>query len=83
MFLRWPGRPGSSRMSSSSFSIGAAKERVQAMPDAAEEVLAFPDTQARQLAGVSMRRLRYWEEVGLVVPSIRGIARQGPTGGQV
>jgi DNA-binding transcriptional MerR regulator len=41
------------------------------MPDAAEEVLAFPDTQARQLAGVSMRRLRYWEEVDLVVPSIK------------
>ncbi len=41
------------------------------MPDAGEEVLAFPDTQARQLVGVSMRRLRYWEEVGLVVPSIK------------
>ena len=41
------------------------------MPDASEQVLAFPDTQARQLAGVSMRRLRYWEQVGLVVPSIK------------
>ena len=41
------------------------------MPDAGEEVLAFPDTQARRLAGVSIRRLRYWEEVGLVVPSIK------------
>jgi len=41
------------------------------MPEAGEEVLAFPDTQARQLAGVSMRRLRYWEQVGLVVPSIK------------
>lgn len=41
------------------------------MPDAGEEVLAFPDTQARQLAGVSMRRLRYWEQVGLIVPSIK------------
>jgi DNA-binding transcriptional MerR regulator len=41
------------------------------MPDAGEEVLVFPDTQARGLAGVSMRRLRYWEEVGLVVPSIK------------
>ena len=41
------------------------------MPDASEEVLAFPDTQARQLAGVSMRRLRYWEQVGLVVPSVK------------
>ena len=27
------------------------------MPDAGEEVLAFPDSQARQLAGVSLRRL--------------------------
>lgn len=41
------------------------------MPDDGEEVLAFPDTQARRLAGVSMRRLRYWEEDGLVVPSIK------------
>lgn len=41
------------------------------MPDAGEDVLAFPDTQARRLAGVSMRRLRYWEQVGLIVPSIK------------
>lgn len=41
------------------------------MADATEELLAFPDTQARQLAGVSLRRLRYWEERGLVVPSIK------------
>jgi DNA-binding transcriptional MerR regulator len=41
------------------------------MPDAGEEVHAFPDTQARRLAGVSMRPLRYWEEVGLIVPSIK------------
>jgi DNA-binding transcriptional MerR regulator len=41
------------------------------MPDDGEEVLAFPDTQARLLAGVSMRRLRYWEDAGLVVPSIK------------
>jgi DNA-binding transcriptional MerR regulator len=40
------------------------------MASATEELLAFPDTRARQLAGVSMRRLRYWEETGLVVPSI-------------
>jgi DNA-binding transcriptional MerR regulator len=38
---------------------------------ATEELPAFPDTRARQLAGVSMGRLRYWEETGLVVPSIR------------
>jgi hypothetical protein len=41
------------------------------MTSATEELLAFPDTRARQLAGVSMRRLRCWEETGLVVPSIR------------
>ena len=41
------------------------------MPDASEEVLAFPDTQARRLAGVSMRRLRYWEQAELIVPSIK------------
>ncbi len=41
------------------------------MPDADEEVLAFPDSQARRLAGVSMCRLRYWEQVGLIVPSIK------------
>lgn len=40
------------------------------MASAAEELLAFPDTRARQLARVSMRRLRYWEETGLVGPSI-------------
>ena len=66
-----PDRLGSSRMSFSSFSIGATDERGWVMPDAREDILAFPDTQARQLAGVSMRRLRYWEEVGLVVPSIK------------
>ncbi len=44
------------------------------MPDAGEEVLAFPDTQARRLVGVSMRRLRYWEQVGLIVPSIKEMA---------
>jgi DNA-binding transcriptional MerR regulator len=41
------------------------------MTSATEELLAFPDTRARKLARVSMRRLRYWEETGLVVPSIR------------
>jgi thioredoxin reductase (NADPH) len=29
------------------------------MPDAREDVLTFPDTQARRLVGASMRRLRY------------------------
>lgn len=41
------------------------------MAKAAEDLLAFPDARARKLAGVSMRRLRYWEQVGLVVPSIK------------
>lgn len=41
------------------------------MASATEELLAFPDTRARKLARVSMRRLRYWEETGLVAPSIR------------
>jgi DNA-binding transcriptional MerR regulator len=46
------------------------------MTSATEEFLAFPDARARQLAGVSMRRLRYWEETGLVAPSIQ--RRLGP-----
>jgi DNA-binding transcriptional MerR regulator len=41
------------------------------MAEAARDMLAFTDVQARRLAGVSMRRLRYWEQVGLVVPSIK------------
>jgi DNA-binding transcriptional MerR regulator len=41
------------------------------MASVSEELLAFPDARARQLAGISLRRLRYWEETGLVVPSVR------------
>lgn len=41
------------------------------MVEVSEDLLAFPDTQARRLAGVTMRRLRYWEEVELVRPTIR------------
>lgn len=41
------------------------------MPDSGEEVLVFANVQARELAGVSRRRQRYWEEVGLVVPSLK------------
>src|SRR5258708_25514777 len=41
------------------------------MASATEELLAFPAARARQLARVSMRRLRYWDETGLVVPSIQ------------
>jgi DNA-binding transcriptional MerR regulator len=51
--------------------IKSRRRKVRVMTSATEELLAFPDTRARQLAGVSMRRLRYWEETGLVVPSIR------------
>jgi len=36
-----------------------------------QEVLAIPDKRAVRLARISMRRLRYWEQIGLVVPSIR------------
>jgi DNA-binding transcriptional MerR regulator len=41
------------------------------MASDSEQLLAFPDARARQLAGISLRRLRYWEQTGLVVPSIR------------
>ena len=41
------------------------------MVPATEELIAFPDTRARRLAAVSMRRLRYWEETRLVAPSIK------------
>jgi DNA-binding transcriptional MerR regulator len=36
-----------------------------------EDDAAVPAARARELAGVSMRRLRYWDEVGLVVPEAR------------
>ena len=41
------------------------------MAPAGSDLLAFPDTRAARLAGVSLRRLRYWEESGLVVPSVK------------
>jgi DNA-binding transcriptional MerR regulator len=41
------------------------------MASVAEDLLAFPDTRAARLTGVSVRRLRYWEEKELVVPSIK------------
>lgn len=41
------------------------------MASATEELLAFPDSSAAKIAGVSLRRLRYWEENGLVTPSIK------------
>jgi DNA-binding transcriptional MerR regulator len=44
-----------------------------------EDLLAFPDTRAAVLAGVSLRRLRYWEETGLVAPSIKRQLSPGNT----
>lgn len=41
------------------------------MAEVTEDLLAFPDTRAARLAGISMRRLRYWEQHQLVVPSIK------------
>jgi len=40
------------------------------MTQAMEDALAVSDKQAVKLAGISMRQLRYWEQVGLIVPSI-------------
>jgi DNA-binding transcriptional MerR regulator len=41
------------------------------MAEAMRDILAVPDKRARKLAGISMHQLRYWEETGLVRPSIR------------
>ncbi len=41
------------------------------MAEALEAVLAIPDKRAARLAQISMRQLHYWEESGLVIPSIR------------
>ncbi len=41
------------------------------MAQAIEEKLAVPDRRAAKLAGISMRQLRYWEQIGLVVPSLK------------
>jgi uncharacterized protein (DUF433 family) len=35
------------------------------------DVLAIPDKRAAKLARITMRQLRYWEQTGLVIPSIR------------
>ena len=39
-------------------------------PAIAEELLAVPIETAARLAGVSVRRVRYWHQTGLVIPSI-------------
>jgi DNA-binding transcriptional MerR regulator len=41
------------------------------MAQAMEDMLAVSDKRAVKLAGISMRQLRYWEQIGLVVPSVR------------
>ena len=46
---------------------------MHAMASADGDLLAFPDARAARLAGVSVRRLRYWEQSGLVVPSIKRV----------
>jgi len=55
------------------------------MPEAAKDVLNTPDLlavtdkRARQVARVSMRQLRYWEETGLIIPSVRRQVSPGKT----
>ncbi len=49
------------------------------MAEVAHDVLAVTDKRARQLARISMRRLRYWEETGLIVPSVRRQVSPGKT----
>jgi DNA-binding transcriptional MerR regulator len=49
------------------------------MRQVTEDLLAFPDSRAATLAGVSVRRLRYWEDTQLVVPSIKRQLRTNST----
>jgi uncharacterized protein (DUF433 family)/DNA-binding transcriptional MerR regulator len=49
------------------------------MTVAAHDVLAVTDKRARQLAHISMKQLRYWEQTGLVVPSVRRQVSSGKT----
>jgi DNA-binding transcriptional MerR regulator/uncharacterized protein (DUF433 family) len=39
--------------------------------EAMQDVLAVPDKRAAKLARITMRQLRYWEQTGLIVPSIK------------
>jgi DNA-binding transcriptional MerR regulator/uncharacterized protein (DUF433 family) len=41
------------------------------MSAAVEDVLAIPDKRAAKLAGITMRQLRYWDQIELVTPSIK------------
>lgn len=45
----------------------------------ASAIVAVTDKRACQLARISMRQLRYWEETGLVVPSVRRQVSPGKT----
>ncbi len=49
---------------------GKAKKG-RTMAQAMEDMLAVSDKRAAKLARISMRQLRYWEQIGLVVPSVR------------
>lgn len=40
-------------------------------PEEFEDLLAIPDRRAARVAGATLRQLHYWEEIGLVRPSIR------------
>jgi DNA-binding transcriptional MerR regulator len=46
----------------------------------ADELLAVPIETAARLAEVSARQLRYWDQTGLVVPSIKAPIGQRTTG---
>jgi uncharacterized protein (DUF433 family) len=41
------------------------------MPEATWPVLAVPDKRAAALARISLRQLHYWDQTGLIVPSIK------------
>jgi uncharacterized protein (DUF433 family) len=41
------------------------------MAEGMADVLAIPDKRAAKLARITMRQLRYWEQTGLIVPSIK------------
>jgi uncharacterized protein (DUF433 family) len=41
------------------------------MSEAVRPVLAVPDKRAAALAHISLRQLRYWDQTGLIVPSVK------------
>jgi uncharacterized protein (DUF433 family) len=47
------------------------RRKVHTMAVATENLLAIPDKRAAKLARITMRQLRYWEQIGLVTPSIK------------